>query len=521
MFCGNKKIIVLGRVVRELRIVGFFTRPRWRWKRVFFRRMRLDIGKMLNAHIIVTGESGSGKSSACKNLLGELSRLGISFAVFDAHDEYLGVADALGAEAYDASNTGINLFDIAGKSDREKSGELASMFRRLLRLGEIQSYVLYKAIAYTYAIANAKGKTPSMHELLFTIKIFERHARGAELNVLRTLEHRLTPITMSSFSRNVKVEELLSKKSVFAMGRLGASEAQAVYIESFLRKIYETMLRSGKSGAPRFVIVVEEAGRLVEGSMLARITAEGRKYGIGVITVAQRAKSLDKETRANAEVLIAFYQREPEELNYVANMIAGGNELDRFAVVKKALRSLGRGYAIVVKNREEPVVVKMRAQNSRGRSLAFEIVKASRNAIRKQELYKMLEGLGFDSKEAEVCIKRLVESKTLKYYTLPGTQYQGTWYISMQRNSAEHDVMVNLISRHLAGMGISNTIYNSAYGPDIIAYRDGKKIAVEYETGLKNPEDTRRMLDSRRGKYSETIVVTKDSCSTINRQEAT
>ncbi len=95
------------------------------------------------------------------------------------------------------------------------------------------------------------------------------------------------------------------------------------------QEAYTAALTSGKS-LGRFYIVVDEAEKLEDSPTVARLVAEGRKYGIGVIAISQRAKALDKEIRSNAATIIAFGQREPEEQNYVANLIAGGNEYTGF-----------------------------------------------------------------------------------------------------------------------------------------------------------------------------------------------
>src|SRR5271157_418321 len=194
LFSKNKNSISVGKVTKELRLQGLFSGPRWKWRRVFFRAMRIDLGRMLNPHIVVMGESGSGKSNACKVILNKLSSKGINFLVFDAHDEYLGLADSLGADVYDAGLTGVNMFDISGKSDREKASEISGMLKRLLGLGHMQAYSLYKAVLYMYQVSFARGREPNIHDLMYTIKIFEKHAGRGELNLLRSVEHRLTPL---------------------------------------------------------------------------------------------------------------------------------------------------------------------------------------------------------------------------------------------------------------------------------------------------------------------------------------
>ena len=350
-----------------------------------------------------------------------------------------------------------------------------------------------------------------MHDLMFTIKVFERHAKGSELNILRSVEHRLTPLAATAHAKGVDVDGLMGKRSVIALGGLGTSEAQAVYIESFLRKVYESMLAGEKHSGTRLFLVIEEAGKLGEGSILSRLVAEGRKYGIGIMAVAQRAKSLDRDIRSNAELTIAFYQREPEELNYVANLIASGNELNRFVAVKWAMRNLGRGSAVVSRSRGEPQIVRFDACECAQRSLSFEITRAALKAVSKAELCALLGAKGYPAERIMERVRALLASGCLKYHVIPGGRYEGVWYIASPRNSAEHDVVVNLISRRLSESRIGNTVYNSSYGPDLVAYVGGKKTAVEYETGTKSRADTTRMLEGRKKRYAKVLLVVNDS----------
>jgi hypothetical protein len=76
------------------------------------------------------------------------------------------------------------------------------------------------------------------------------------------------------------------------------------------------------------------------------------------------------------------------------------------------------------------------------------------------------------------------------------------------RNSAEHDVSVNVIARKLQESGISCTVYNSSNGPDIAAA--GNQTAIEYETGSKAPEATADMIARRRVLYKNILVITTE-----------
>jgi hypothetical protein len=510
MFFKKKNMIRIGRIEKELKLCRRFGNVRWRWRRAFFRSIRIDLTNGMNQHVMITGESGSGKSNTCKLILKRLSECGAHFLVLDPHSEYVEDANEFRARVYDASMYSVNPFDLDGLTERERTAEVTGMFRRIFHLGEVQAYTLYKCIAYTYKVCASRGRTPNIHDLVYTIRIFKKHAVSAEGNTLEALEKRLLVITGESFARSVSIDTVMHSRSIFALSHLHMPEAQVVYIESMLKKMYSMMLSRNKEKG-KFYIVIDEAEKLQGSVVVARLVAEGRKYGIGIIAISQRVKALDKEIRSNTSTIIAFAQKEPEEQNYVANLIAGGNEYNRFMEVRKALRNLGRGQALVqaygIRN---PVVVSCQKHEEDERDSRYRIMDLARCAISKNELFGTLQKEGFENEIVMRDVKKLIDEHMLDYHVVEDNEYRGVWYISMPRNSAEHDIMVNLISRHLANNGIRNRIYNNAYGPDIIAFKGGDRYAVEYETGLKDSEETKRMLESRIPKYQGVIVVSRD-----------
>ncbi|MDE1860413.1 MAG: DUF87 domain-containing protein [Candidatus Micrarchaeota archaeon] len=503
----------VGEIRSRLSLGRFFAgMPAWRWKRVRFRRLSIDPGRGINPHIVIVGESGSGKSSLCRLIASSIARSGAHVAILDPHNEYLGLAERIGARVYDASYNAINLFDLDGMEEKERASEIMGLCKRIFRLGEVQGYTLYRCIMYTYMVAGSRGRVPNMNDLLFTIKAFRRNAKAGEAAVLEGLERRISLIAGGTSARPASMDKVIGGNSVFLLSKLHTGEAQTVYMEGFLRKVYARMLSLEKSGHARLYIVIDEAGKLGDNPVLGKLAAEGRKYGIGVVAIAQRAKSIDANMRNNASLFISFYQREPEELNYVANFVSGGNELGRFIEVKRAIRNLGRGSAVVLSQSfREPLVVDFDSIEVPATNLEFSIVDASTKAISEGELLRRLRAEGRKSGEIDEVISRLILEGTLQRHAVKsGTEYDGNWYISMQRNSAEHDVCVAIISRHLSSLKIPNRIYNSSYGPDVIAYSNGRKIAIEYETGTKSPEQTGRMVNFRRGAYASVTIVAND-----------
>ncbi|MDE1869627.1 MAG: DUF87 domain-containing protein [Candidatus Micrarchaeota archaeon] len=510
----NKNTITLGSVRKELSLPRFIYGEfaNWKWKGKFFKSFSIDPLTATNPHMAIAGESGSGKSNLCRLILGALAQRDIAFILFDPHNEYVEYAREFGAQVYDASYSGINPFDLQGLSEKEKASEIINLFKKVFHLGSVQGYVLYKCVAFAYKISQEKGKPPVMGDLLFCMKRFKLHANLGERKILESLEKRIAMLDGPTFSRGTELSRIINSRSIFALSSLHTSEAQSIYLEGFLKHLYIMMLGMEKSKRVRLYVVIDEAEKLSESPTIARLVAEGRKYGIGIICISQRAKALHSELRSNSSLFVAFGQHEPEELNYISNFIAQGNERNRYIEVKKAMRNLRKGQAIVLDSHSrEPKLVSFRLFSPGVRDPTHRMLMLARNGISKQELYNKLRSHGFSKEEMGWALSGQMRCGAIKSYHLPSSKYAGTWYITHPKNSAEHDICVNLIHRHLASLGINSVVYNSSYGPDVIAFVKGKRIALEYETGLNHLEQATKMIEGRKSKFAGVVVIASES----------
>ncbi len=509
-----KKFIVFVKKSDNIRIIGELRRHRaegreitWHWKmHVIPQALKLE--REVNPHIAILGESGSGKSNACMALLKHLTGRGANFAVLDTADEYIGISKLLGAKVYNCAHSGINIFELDGMSHREKASDLVTMLTRHFKLGQYQASVLNRCLRYMYD-NNSMWPALSMASLMSVIAIFRKNADARESAALQTLRDRFNMIYSSSVSDSIDFCTVLSGNSVFAMSGLHTNESQAIFMEGFLRKLYTTMLESRKTPKNTFYVVIEEAQKIGESEILGRIVSEGRKYGIGIIAIAQGSKRLERDVRVNSSVFMSLYQREPEELNYISNFIAGGNEGHRFIEVKKALRSLKKHHAVVLSHGlREPVIVKFPIADRGNDNAEYRISEYARNGISRGALLRKLYAHKIYYNESSSAIDCMVHEGRLGSHLVENCgDFDGTWYISNHRNSARHDILVALISKRLTEKGVSNKIYNGPNGPDIIARVNGENVAYEYETGSKSRAEVITTLSRRKETYRTIIVV--------------
>lgn len=508
LFKKQKPYCEVGTITKKLGMRRIYLgERRWEWLRAR-ERFTFIPSSGLNQHICMIGTSGSGKSNACKIIARSMARQNIKFAVLDPHGEYTSFAQSIGASIYDASRNGINIFELDGMSEKEKASEIVAMLKRTFRLGEVQGYTLYKCLMYMYRICLEKGSSPNIKSLLFTMRVFIKNADTKEQRILESLEKRISILDTERFPDNCSMGKILSENSVIILHNLHTPEAQSLYIEGFLRKVYANMLSMKKNNGPRFYAIVDEAAKVKGSDILARIAAEGRKYGFGIIALSQTAKEMDKGLRANSAIFASFYQREPEELNYISNFISGGAEGSRFAEVKKGLRGLGKGYAIILdSSRKEPIIVKFDQARDLDDDTINIILSAKKAAISKNEFIQLFNKEGHGKEACEHALLIAVRNRMLFGFSLEGCgDYSGTWYIKAIRNSAEHDVSVNVIARKLQDNGIPCRVYNSTNGPDIVIGNNYS--ALEYETGSKDTTSTKEMMERRKTIYKKTIIIT-------------
>ncbi len=486
----------------------FGAAPSWKWKKQFPAK-RFRLGKRSNPHIAITGESGGGKSNACMTLAKELHRKGFNLIILDPNDDYLGIADEIGADVYDASSSELSIFDPGAMTETEKTAELVSMLSRRLRLGHLQAAKLRRCIGYCYWITKRENRMPSMKDLLYTVSRFKARASAGELHVLNTLADRLSLLHSGQISRSIDMSALMKRSSIFSISRLHTEEAQAVYMEGLLRSIYGMMLEGKCRGGA--YLIIDEARKVGGSASLARLASEGRKYGLGLIAISQGAKQMDCGVLSNSSLFISFRQREPAELNYSANYIAGGNELGRFLEVKKGIRNLRTGEAVILDSSAgEPLIARFPRCEARGTSLELLILSIASLGASRHRLLAEARLRGFSVEEASLKVGRMAAEGKIAESEIHSGRLKGQWYIANARHSAEHDLMVSLISRKLAARGIRNEIRNTSYGPDIVAYTSQGSIAIEYETGRKSMPDTIAMLKSRKSRYSMVVVIVND-----------
>lgn len=139
---------------------------------------------------------------------------------------------------------------------------------------------------------------------------------------------------------------MVSQPTCFDLSGVRSSEAQAIFVEVFLRKLYSYCQR--QQVKQEITVVVDEAQDLCRStpesvSFAGKTFRGGRKFNLGLIVLAQGFEGLDPAIAGNASVVFTFFSREPKDAEYAAGLHAGTRFGLKAQAVLEGLHSLSAG----------------------------------------------------------------------------------------------------------------------------------------------------------------------------------
>ncbi len=479
----NEDSISIGKLMYKLQGVRSFAfgRPSnytyHKWKRVWLNTdASLRPGAESNPHLVIFGMSGFGKSTLIKSLILEMHRQGKRIIVFDAHEEHSGLIRSVGGNVYDSKEVGINIMALDGMTVGQRISELTNLFRDMYKLGYIQVNKLSSCMWYCYRNVGARGfdsyvaKDPTIPDLINEINVFIKNSKSvAERNTLTHLRYRLSTLNSGPFKNESLDMGRLGSPALFLTANLPNNDARFVYMHELMQRMYHRMHSYEKEKGVKTYLFVDEAQFLIdesgnESGVLRKLIEEGRKYGFGVVMATHMSTRIPKQIIANAATIASFYQREPSEISYISSIMGGGNPSKIDAARNMLLKLKTNQVMLMSTVFRDPIVVRTRRQDK--------IITTSATA-------------------------RIEAAAT----------------VSSKRRSnpgPEHEAYLKVISDDLAMHGIKHKVLDGPNQPDIEAYIDNSKIAIEYETGMKNLSATRLMLERRTSSYKHIVVFVND-----------
>ncbi len=378
---GDEQIIIPERKITSYKTVK---KVRGREVEVRTRPLYIPLGKAVetgqlcfwdpykenNPHLLIVGESGTGKTQTLKAIIYELSKVGIPCLIIDFHNEYTEVAE----KVVDMRNESLNPLECyKGTSPIDIIYSTVAIFKRIYRLGYQQESVLRRAIRTSYedfGIAVNKKvvydvEAPSfIHVKNNLIEMMNDSALSRQ--VVEKLMNKLYPIfDLGVFSKptTLTFEELFTTTVAIQLKELPTDELKTLVASFLIRKLWHDIMRKGESHSINQFIVIDEAHRMdYRDSPIHQLLREVRKYGVGVLLASQKPRDFSDITLSNVATIIAFHCPHPQDASFLARHIN---------TTREEIQALTTKFTSLVKfsTSIEPIKVRIKPYYERRRSM--------------------------------------------------------------------------------------------------------------------------------------------------------
>jgi hypothetical protein len=296
--------------------------------------------ELMNYGMLVTGDSGSGKTQLIRAVIDGVVQAGLPVAVFDFKNDYASAefANPLGLRVYDVDRDGLPFNPLALVADERgevhpirHAHELAFILKRAFGLGDVQAARLKEAVASAFYDA---GISPRLRHQLADLPPAPSFAKVVDVlkadsdNDNRSLLARLGPLDdldlfPASDRATDEFDSMLTDRVVIDLHRLPNDAVKAALTEFFIVRMHGHLLRGDQPRAFRRLVVLDEAHRLAENDRLVALAREGRAFGVGIALGTQFPGDLPIELSGNLGTKIFLRNSEDKHRRAIAKALVG------------------------------------------------------------------------------------------------------------------------------------------------------------------------------------------------------
>lgn len=313
--------------------------------------------RLPNPHLMITGETGSGKTQATKAILADMRPFNVPALILDFKDDYseTAYAETEGLNVYDPTEQSLPFNPLAPAVD-PRSGrvnpthhlhQLTDIIKRIYRLGDQQAYRLREAMKAVYEDAGVPTRAfvPDASQTYPDFEAVQQKLSEDKDN--QALLGRMSPIfDLELFSSGAQVTDFASiaeQSTVIRLAQLPGDEVKNSVAEFFLMALYNYLIRQPQAHKLARLAVLDEAWRLVESPFLEPLMREGRAFGLGVVIASQFPTDLPTAVSGSTATKVYFSQTNVEQIRDIQRTVLGktsGAEADHLASIMRGLPPL-------------------------------------------------------------------------------------------------------------------------------------------------------------------------------------
>jgi len=350
-------------------------------------RVELDINTMVQKHVSILSKTGGGKSYCSGAFIEEFMKHGVTVCVIDPHGEYTSMKHK-GVVKKTTRDFGVSpkgyddkIVEFATDTNLNKGAKPLKFTLHNLDPREILSLTNIKNVRSFLTMlrkaVEALKETKGNYSINDIIAVLEANAEPSSATLITELEY-LNEIEVFA-DQGTKIDELIQKGKTTILNLRGTPpDIQELIVNRIGTALFE-LRKVGK--IPPMMLVVEEAhnfcpqqGMVACSKVFRTIASEGRKFGLGLMIITQRAAKVDKNVLSQCNTQIILKVTNPNDLKAIAASIEGLTE-----GMEEEIQRLPIGTAIITGGGVSmPLLVEIRPRESKHGGESVEVIPSKR-----------------------------------------------------------------------------------------------------------------------------------------------
>jgi len=344
-------------------------------------------------HLAILAQTGAGKSYTAGVLLEELLKKGATVVVLDPHADYVFISRRRDGKRFADR---VSVFRTPESTGRYSESQIGSIIPYEVKFSDLSVDEIARVCGINERWTNIMNALQGAIQKLekreegYTLKdLMDELEKKEDVNSKKALNYvrKLSRIRVFGHA-TTGVEKLLKPKHIAVIDLSGLDDVVMDYIAFRILSGVCEAVESQRYEYPVFVFI-EEAHKFIPNrektlskSVIKRIAAEGRKFGIFLVLITQRPYKIDADALSQCNSQIIMRITNPEDQKAVRKSSERMSES-----LLSDLPGLNVGEAIIVGEiTRAPVMVKIRQRETMEGGADIDLVKKLRDATDEAEI---------------------------------------------------------------------------------------------------------------------------------------